>query len=138
MKQKLKIANVSMTPIRNRKKRARVSSNSTCDRTDNAVAGVQEAGAELSRFFTRLQNEDNAAQLVRAIRCKIKRGVEDLLGPDCEVVRFFSQNRLACVRIRCVFGNCCDVQITFDICVSQGNCGNLVQGISDNRSHRHY
>lgn len=89
---------------------------------DPAVAGVQAAGTELSDFFDRLQQADQAARLVRAIRCRNKRLVESLIGPDCQVVCFFNQGRFACVRISCSFNSCCDVRIQFDICVSNGFC----------------
>lgn len=120
MSARLKVKNVNMS-MGARSNRARVSN--CCGHRDNAVAGIQEAGRELSNFFDKLQMEANAARLVRAIRCRSKRVIEDLLGPDCQVVCFFRHGRLSCVRITCVFGTCCDVRITFDICVSNGPCG---------------
>ncbi|MFC4098650.1 hypothetical protein [Paenibacillus xanthanilyticus] len=122
MSSRLKVKNVNMS-MGAKSKRARVSDCCGHGHKDNAVAGIQEAGRELSNFFDKLQMEANAARLVRAIRCRSKRVIEDLLGPDCQVVCFFRQGRYSCVRITCVFGSCCDVRITFDICVSNGPCG---------------
>ena len=100
------------------------SGHSCCNRRDGAVEGIQEAGADLSDLFCQLKNPVVAAKLVRAIRCRNRKVIEELIGANCEVVCFFHQGRFACVRIACVFGNCCDVRISFDICVSQGNCRN--------------
>ncbi|MBB3112687.1 hypothetical protein FHS18_004788 [Paenibacillus phyllosphaerae] len=145
MSAKLKIKNVRMAPVKKAKTKSRSQGRSgnrsglnparvsdCCghgQRQDNAVLGIQEAGRELGEFFGSLEDPDTAARLVRAIRCKQKRVVEDLLGPDCQVVCFFNQGRYSCVRITCVFGTCCDVRITFDICVSGGSCGINFRGI---------
>ncbi|SFT20136.1 hypothetical protein [Paenibacillus sp. BC26] len=96
-----------------------------CNQRDGAVEGIQEAGADLSDLFCQLRSPVVAAKLVRAIRCRNRKVVEELIGSNCNVVCFFHQGRMACVRISCVFGNCCDVRITFDICVSMGNCNNF-------------
>lgn len=95
------------------------------NRRDGAVEGIQEAGADLSDLFGQLKNPMVAAKLVRAIRCRNRKVIEELIGANCNVVCFFHQGRFACVRIACVFGNCCDVRISFDICVSMGNCHNV-------------
>ncbi|RAP74481.1 hypothetical protein [Paenibacillus montanisoli] len=93
-----------------------------CKRRDGAVEGIQEAGQDLADLFCQLRSPEQAARLVRAIRCRNRKVVEDLIGENCHVVCFFHQGRFACVRIACTFGECCDVRITFDICVSMGNC----------------
>lgn len=120
MSAKVKFKNVKVV----RKNRARISSSSSgcCKKRDNAVEGIQEAGDDLCDFFCSLKNRQVAAKLVRAIRCKNRKVIEDLIGNNCNVVCFFNQGRLSCVRISCVFGECCDVRITFDICVSNENC----------------
>ncbi|MFC5651365.1 hypothetical protein ACFPYJ_20070 [Paenibacillus solisilvae] len=115
--------------------RARISNNSCCKQKDQAVDAMQEAGADLSDLFCQLKNERVAAKLVRAIRCKNRKGVDELIGSNCNVVAFFNQGNFSCVRISCVFGDCCNVRITFDICVSGGNCRNLS---NVNRSNRFF
>ncbi|MCQ6562478.1 hypothetical protein [Paenibacillus mendelii] len=131
MSAKVKVSNVKV--VRKTKKRARVSSSSSSckERCDEAVEAVQEAGADLSDLFGQLKHRMAAKELVRAIRCKNRRLVEHLIGFNCNVVRFFDQDRQSCVRISCTFGDCCDVRITFDICVSNEHCRNLVGGRSD-------
>ncbi|MBW7476017.1 hypothetical protein K0T92_14820 [Paenibacillus oenotherae] len=121
MSAKVKFSNVKVV----RKNRARISSSSCCKKQDGAVEGIQEAGEDLCDFFCSLRNRQVAAKLVRAIRCKNRKVIEDLIGNNCNVVCFFNQGRLSCVRISCVFGECCDVRITFDICVSNDGCTNL-------------
>jgi hypothetical protein len=116
--------------------RARISNSSCCKQKDQTVEAMQEAGADLSDLFGQLKNANVAARLVRAIRCKNRRGVEDLIGSNCNVVCFFNQGNLSCVRISCVFGDCCNVRITFDICVSGGNCTNL-GNLGNRSSNRH-
>lgn len=126
----LKVKNVKVVRKSGKKGKARVSNDllldqnrsHCCNRRDGAVEGIQEAGADLSRFFGHLENPVTAARLVRAIRCRNRKVVEELIGSNCQVVCFFHQGRYACVRIACVFGECCNVRITFDICVSMGNC----------------
>ncbi|REE78795.1 hypothetical protein A8990_12472 [Paenibacillus taihuensis] len=130
MSAKLKVSNVKA--VRTRSRNARVSNegmrsgrSQCCNRRDGAVEGIQEAGQDLSNLFCHLRSPENAAKLVRGIRCRNRKLVNSLLGDNCEVVCFFHQGRYACVRIACVFGECCDVRITFDICVSMGNCNNV-------------
>ncbi|MCQ6562477.1 hypothetical protein [Paenibacillus mendelii] len=133
MSAKFKMKNVKV--VRKTTKRARISSSSTSGcrrRCDEAVDAVQEAGADLSDLFCQLKDRRAARELVRGIRCKNKRLVEHLIGHNCNVVRFFDQDRQSCVRISCTFGDCCDVRITFDICVSNEHCRNLVGGVEDN------
>jgi hypothetical protein len=118
----MKFKNVKV--VRKSRKSVRISSE-CCKKKDGAVEGIQDAGKDLCHLFCMLKDERVAAALVRAIRCKNKKVIEDLIGPNCHVVCFFQQGRLSCVRISCVFGECCDVRITFDICVSPGQCANL-------------
>ncbi|CAH1217849.1 hypothetical protein PAECIP111893_04319 [Paenibacillus plantiphilus] len=133
MSAKVKFNNVKVV----RKNRARISSSSSgsssgCGKKrDRAVDGMQEAGEDLCDFFCSLKHRQVAAKLVRAIRCKNRKVVEHLIGHNCNVVNFFNQGRFSCVRISCVFGECCDVRITFDICVSNEFCGNDIGGRSD-------
>ncbi|WP_274648836.1 hypothetical protein [Paenibacillus humicola] len=122
MSAKLKFKNVKV--VRRGKKRVRTSSCCT-NRSDNAVEGIQEAGKDLCDLFCSLKNREVAAALVRAIRCRNKKLIEKLIGINCQVVAFFNQGRMSCVRISCVFGECCDVRITFDICVSNRGCDNI-------------
>jgi hypothetical protein len=131
---KLKVKNVKAvrTAGKSRTRKARVSNEELlggqsvgghcCNRRDGAVEGIQEAGADLSDLFHQLKNPVCAARLVRAIRCRNRRGVEELIGANCNVVCFFHHGRMSCVRIECVFGQCCDVRISFDICVSNQFC----------------
>ncbi|MBW7459463.1 hypothetical protein ACFOLF_15275 [Paenibacillus sepulcri] len=123
MSAKMKFANIKVA--KKTRSRARISSNSCCKKTDSAVEGIQEAGRDLCKLFCQLKDADNAAALVRAIRCKNRKVVDSIIGDNCSVVCFFNQGRSSCVRISCVFGECCDVRITFDICVSNGQCNIL-------------
>ena len=125
MSANMKFKNVKV--VRRNRGRARVS-NCCKPQTDNAVEGIQEAAQDLCDFWCGLRSPDVAAALVRAIRCRNRKIIEQLIGNNCTVVCFFHQGRFSCVRISCTFGNCCDVRITFDICVSSGNCGNLSRG----------
>ncbi|SFI73992.1 hypothetical protein SAMN02799624_01960 [Paenibacillus sp. UNC496MF] len=135
MSAKFKVKNVKAVRTKSKSARkAKVSnemvggvsmSHGCCNRRDGAVEGIQEAGADLSDLFCQLKNPVVAAKLVRAIRCRNRKIVEELIGANCQVVCFFHQGRFSCVRIACTFGNCCDVRISFDICVSQGNCHNV-------------
>ncbi|WP_308637736.1 hypothetical protein [Paenibacillus silvisoli] len=123
--QKVQKKNRSSAKVSNDMQMQRGSRSSCCHRRDGAVEGIQEAGQDLSELFCQLRSPETAAKLVRAIRCRNRKVVEDLIGQNCHVVCFFHQGRMACVRIACVFGECCDVRITFDICVSMGNCNNF-------------
>ncbi|QHW31597.1 hypothetical protein GZH47_12595 [Paenibacillus rhizovicinus] len=96
--------------------------NHCCNRRDPAVEGIQEAGADLSDLFHQFKNPVVAAKVVRAIRCRNRKLLEELIGANCHVVCFFHQGRFSCVRIECTFGQCCDVRISFDICVSNQFC----------------
>ncbi|WP_219835192.1 hypothetical protein [Paenibacillus sp. R14(2021)] len=130
MSVKMKVKNVKKTVRSSNVRvsnqvRSSSSSSSCCHRRDGAVEGIQEAGADLSDLFCQLKNPEAAAKLVRAIRCRNRKVIEDLIGNNCNVVCFFHQGRFACVRIACVFGDCCSVRISFDICVSMGNCSNV-------------
>ncbi|BBH22762.1 hypothetical protein Back11_41070 [Paenibacillus baekrokdamisoli] len=129
MSAKLKFKNIKAA----RTGRARIS-NTCCNQKDQAVEAMQEAGADLCDLFCQLKNANVAAKLVRAIRCRNRRGVEALIGTNCNVVTFFHQGNNSCVRISCVFGECCNVRITFDICVSGGHCNNL-SNINNNHNH---
>jgi|GEM_PF-1063450 hypothetical protein len=100
------------------------------DRQDPAVAGVQDAGKELSKVFGNLKCEENAEKLVRAIRRQDAKAVQHLVGCDCRVVDFFRTRNADCVRVRCAFGPYKDVVVSFDICVRRA-----VDDISDQRHH---
>lgn len=105
--------------------RARVSSDCNCKenhkscgrKEDPAVDAMQDAGKVLSDVFGQLKDKDVAAMLVRAIRCRDARAVQELLNCDCRVVKFFCTQDKDCVRICCAFGRYNDVTVTFDICV---------------------
>ncbi|WP_424768688.1 hypothetical protein [Paenibacillus sp. sgz302251] len=84
---------------------------------DRAVAGVQDAGKELSEFFRKLKNEEVAEKLVRAIRNRDAKTINHLLECDCRVVSFFRLQDKDCVRVFCAFGRFNDVTVTFDICI---------------------
>ncbi|WP_338554207.1 hypothetical protein [Paenibacillus sp. KS-LC4] len=92
-----------------------------CRRTDPAVEGVQDAGKELSKIFKRLENEEVAEKLVKAIRCHDARAVQNIIGCDCKVVQFFCTQRSDCVRVCCLFGRDNEVTISFDICIKREN-----------------
>jgi hypothetical protein len=119
---KLKVRNVKTS--RKTTSRARIS-NCKCNdnhkscgrREDPAVEGVQEAGKELSEIFKQLKDERTAAMLVRAIRCRDARAIQNLLDCNCRVVNFFCTRDKDCVRICCQFGRFNDVTVTFDICI---------------------
>lgn len=124
---KLKASNVKAT--RKTTSRARISSNCKCKedhkscgcgrRVDPAVEAMQDAGKELSDIFKQLKDEQTAAKLVRAIRCRDARAVQSLLDCKCRVVCFFRSRDKDCVRICCAFGRNHDVTVTFDICVKR-------------------
>lgn len=92
-----------------------------CHRRDPAVEGIQDAGKELSKIFKRLEHEEVAERLVRAIRCHDARAVQNIIGCDCRVVHFFCTDRSDCVRICCSFGRDHAVTISFDICIRREN-----------------
>ena len=129
---KLKASNVKTA--RKSNSRARISSNCKCKedhkscgcgrRVDPAVEAMQDAGKELSDIFKQLKDEQTAAKLVRAIRCRDARAVQSLLDCKCRVVCFFCSRDKDCVRICCSFGRNHDVTVTFDICVrrAQDEC----------------
>lgn len=103
------------------------------NRQDPAVAGVQDAGKELSKVFAKLKSEEVAERLVRAIRRHDARAVQQIVGCDCRVVDFFRTRNADCVRVRCSFGPYKDVVVSFDICVRRA-----VDDISDRQDRPHH
>jgi hypothetical protein len=87
------------------------------DRIEFDVAGVQDAGRQLSRTFRRLRNRRNARRLVEAIRHCNHHEVNRLLSRDCRAVCFFKKPGFDCVKIACGFGRRNSVIVSFDICV---------------------
>ncbi|MHA6482311.1 hypothetical protein ACX1C1_10480 [Paenibacillus sp. strain BS8-2] len=86
-------------------------------RRGRAVAGVQEAGRELSNTFGKLRKRSNARKLVAAIRHCDARAVNRLLTSDCRTVCFFKRPGHDCVKVACGFGRAGAAIVTFDICV---------------------
>ncbi|WP_139990744.1 hypothetical protein [Paenibacillus paridis] len=127
MSAKLKLNIRSVKSARKTASRARISSDCKCKddhkscgcrrKEDPAVEAMQEAGKELSDIFKQLKDENTAAKLVKAIRCRDARAVQSLLDCNCRVVCFFCTRDKDCVRICCSFGRSNDVTVTFDICV---------------------
>ncbi|OMF32642.1 hypothetical protein BK133_14160 [Paenibacillus sp. FSL H8-0548] len=122
-KKTFKVSNVKSTS------RARITSNCSCKehhkscgcgrRVDPAVEAMQVAGKDLSDTFKQLKDEHTAAKLVKAIRCRDAKAVQDLLDCKCRVVCFFCTHDKDCVRICCAFGRSSDVTVSFDICVKR-------------------